>query len=310
MKALVTGATGLIGSRLLGSLEQPRVLVRDVERARRHHAGIDALAWDAARPLPSGALDGIDVVFHLAGAPVAEGRLTAARKRAVRESRVFGTRRMVQALAESAGRGGRPPVLVNASAVGFYGSRGDEVLTERSDKGDGFLADVCAEWEAEAVAARRVGVRVACARIGIVLAAEGGALAAMRPAYLAGVSIGKSTQWMPWIHVDDVVGLLLHAATHAAVDGPINLCAPIPATNETFTKVFSRALHRPALLRLPPAALRLVMGELADVATASQRVLPNVAEATGYAFRFASLEAALADVTSGGMAPVAAEARP
>ncbi len=305
MKALVTGATGLIGSRLLGALDQPRVLVRDVDRARREHPGVDALAWDAARALPPGALDGVDVVFHLAGAPVAEGRLTASRKVVIRESRVLGTRRVVDALAASAGQAGRPRVLVSASAVGFYGSRRDEALTEKSDKGDGFLADVCAEWEAEAVAARKAGVRVACARIGIVLAAQGGALAAMRPAYLAGVSIGKSTQWMPWVHLDDAVGLLLHAATHAAVDGPINVCAPVPATNETFTRVYSRALHRPALLRVPAAALRLVMGELAAVATASQRVLPTVAEATGYAFRFASLEAALADVTGGARARVA-----
>jgi uncharacterized protein (TIGR01777 family) len=298
VKALVTGATGLIGGTLLSRLQAPRVLVRDVGKASRALQGAELVAWDSSQAVPEGAMDGIDVVFHLAGSPVAAGRMTDARKKEIRDSRVLGTRRIVDARLASRAKSDRPKVLVNASAVGFYGSRGDETLTEESLQGDGFLADVCAAWEDEAMAAKKAGVRVVCARIGIVLAHDGGALKAMLPAFRLGVGgpLGDGKQWMPWIHLDDVVGLLLHGATNDAVEGPLDLTGPAPVTNATFTRALGHALHRPAFLRAPVAALRLVMGDLTDVVIASQRVLPKKALATGYAFAFSDLDAALRSV--------------
>ncbi len=295
MKALVTGATGLIGRHLVPSLEYARVLARDPDRARALPGVADAIAWDSDRPVPSQALRDVDVVFHLAGEPLLGKRLTTARKQTFRESRVAGTRRMVAALREV---GGGPRVLVSASAIGFYGSRGDEVLTERSGRGADFLARVCVEWEEEALAAKALGVRVVLARIGMVLSREGGALAAMRPAFgvCLGGPLGSGKQWMSWIHIDDVVGLLREAASRPEVEGPLNVVGPSPERNATFAQALGRAMRRPAWLRAPEAALRVALGEAADVVLGSQRVLPEKAKATGYAFRFESLDAALRDL--------------
>lgn len=306
MKALLTGATGLIGKHLVTRLTEPRVLARDPERARSELGITEALAWDSARAVPGEALDGVDVVFHLAGEPIAGGRLTAARKRSVRDSRVLGTRNMVAAI-RAARR--RPRVLVCASAIGFYGSRGDEELTEQSERGAGFLAEICADWEREARAAGSLGVRVVCARMGVVLAREGGALASMRPAFRLGLGgpLGSGQQWMSWVHVDDVVGLLLHAAERAHVEGPLNVTAPHPERNIDFARALGRAMHRPAWLRAPAAALRLALGDMADVVMASQRVIPAKAEATGYRFRFETIDAALADLINPAGAGVHAE---
>jgi uncharacterized protein (TIGR01777 family) len=295
MRALVTGSTGLIGRHLVGKLEHARVLARDPDRARALPGVAEAIAWDADRPVPPQALRDIDVVFHLAGEPIAGGRLTSARKQRIRDSRVLGTRAMVAAMREGEER---PRVLVCASATGFYGSRGDEVLTERSARGDDFLAHLCAEWEDAALAARGLGVRVVCTRIGIVLAREGGALASMRPVFALGLGgpLGSGKQWMSWIHIDDIVGLLRHAADHAGVEGPLNLVSPSPVRNAEFSRALGRAVHRPAWVRAPSAALRLALGDLADVVLGSQRVAPEKAKATGYGFRFESLDAALRDV--------------
>jgi len=296
MRALVTGATGLIGSHLVARLQRPRVLVRDPARALRELGDVDAVAWNAREPVAVAALDGIDTVFHLAGESLVGERLTPARKQIVRDSRVLGTRAVVDAMRAASPR---PRVLVAASAIGFYGSRGDEALTEESAQGADFLAVICREWEEEALAARALGVRVVCARMGIVLARDGGALVPMRSTFRFGVGgpMGSGEQWMSWVHIDDAVGLLLHAAQESAVDGPMNVCAPTPERNARFATALGRAMHRPAWLRTPAAALRLALGEMADVILSSQSVIPAKALATGYTFRFEALDEALADLS-------------
>jgi len=298
LRALVTGATGTIGTRLVARLGGARVLARDPDAARRTlaaHAEVEVVRWSAGATTPADAFDGIDAVFHLAGEPVAGERWTAAKKTRIRASRVDGTRSIVSSMARASRP---PPVLVSASAVGIYGSRGDEVLTEASSPAVGFLADVCRAWEAESHGARALGVRVVNARIGIVLERSSGALGAMIPAFRFGVGgpLGDGSQWMPWVHVDDVVGLLVHAALEPSVDGPMNVCAPMPVPNREFARMIGAALGRPSIVRAPAFALRLAVGEMADVALASQRVLPEVATRSGYTFAFPHLESALADV--------------
>jgi uncharacterized protein (TIGR01777 family) len=243
--------------------------------------------------VPREALQGIDVVFNLAGEPVAEGRWTQDKKRRIRDSRVIGTSKLVAGLREL---DRKPTVLVSASAVGYYGDRDDQELDETSEVGRGFLAEVCAAWEREALAAEALGVRVVCVRIGIVLARSGGALARMLTPFKlgAGGRLGSGKQWMPWIHLDDVVGVLLHAARNEVVRGAMNAVSPQPVTNAEFTRALGRALHRPAFLSMPKAALRIAFGEMSEVVMASQRVLPRVAESTGYNFRHPGLEGALA----------------
>jgi uncharacterized protein len=294
MRALLTGATGLIGARLAGRLAQAVVLSRDPERARRRLGAAAAHAWaPESGPPPAPALADVDVVFHLAGEPVSEGRWTAERKRRIRDSRVLGTRHLVAGLAEQARR---PRVLVCASAVGYYGDRGDDVLDETAPSGSGFLAEVCAAWEGEARAAEALGIRVVPVRIGIVLATEGGALAKLLGPFRAGAggTMAGGRQWMPWLHIDDLVGLLLHAATNQGVRGPMNAVAPHPVTNRDFTRALAHAVHRPALLPVPAFALRLLLGQMSEVVTASARALPALAERTGYVFRHPELHGALA----------------
>jgi uncharacterized protein len=310
MNALVTGATGLIGKHLLQRLGEPRVLARDPAEATRQLGVKDVIAWNADQAIPPRALDGVDVVFHLAGDPIAAGRLTAAKKQRLRDSRVLGTRNVVAAIRDGTRR---PRVLVCASAIGFYGSRGDEELIEESPPGTGFLADMCRDWEKEALAASALGVRVVCARTGIVLAREGGALSSMRRAFQLGLGgpLASGRQWTSWIHVDDVVGLLLHAAERAEVEGPLNVCAPHPSRNGDFSRALGRAMHRPAWVRMPALALRLALGELADVVVASQRAIPARATATGYVFRFGTVDEALHDLlTSGGSTGHSSEVHP
>lgn len=293
MRALVTGATGFIGRQLLERLDSAVVLSRNPEQARSTFPKAEVLRWDPmAGPPPADAFRGVEAIFHLAGEPVAEGRWNAAKKQRLRDSRVIGTQHLVQGLEASSER---PPVLVSASAVGFYGSRGDEVLDESAAPGNDFLAELCKAWEASAQPARASGVRVVNPRIGIVLGPSGGALAKMLTPFKLGVGgrLGSGKQWMPWIHLDDMVGILLHAVTHTEVEGPINGAAPNPATNRDFTKTLAGVLHRPAIFPAPAFALRLALGEFADVLLGSQRVVPTAAQRTGYVFQHPDLADAL-----------------
>ena len=301
MRALVTGATGFVGPRLLRMLDSPVVLTRNPERAKAsigHLAG-RLVAWDPLQgPPPAAAFEGIDVVFHLAGESVAGARWTAAQKQRIRDSRVIGTRHLVQGIAQSTS--GRPATLVSASAVGYYGNRGDDELTESAGPGDDFLAEVCAAWEQEALAARALGVRVVTARTGIVLGSGGGALERMLLPFKlgAGGPLGSGKQWMPWIHVTDLARLYHHAAATVAIDGPINAVAPEPVRNSEFTRALARQLHRPAFMPAPYFGLRLAFGEFAKVLFDSQRVIPRVALETGFVFRYPDIAAALAEILS------------
>ena len=301
MRALVTGATGFVGRRLLSKLDRPAVLSRNANRAAKELQAfnVQAFDWDPMREQPPpAAFEGVEAVFHLAGDPVAEGRWTEQKKARIRDSRVLGTRNLVAGLR---GLAVRPQVLVSASAVGYYGSRGEEELTEKSVPGNDFLANVCIEWEREAAAARELGMRVVPIRIGVVLGPRGGALAKMMTPFSFGLGspLGTGRQYMPWIHLDDLVELMLFAARHTALDEPVNGVAPRPVTNREFTKTLGRVLRRPTFMpAVPGLAMKLLVGDFAEVLLASQRVVPRVALAAAFTFRFVELEPAIEDVMS------------
>jgi uncharacterized protein (TIGR01777 family) len=246
------------------------------------------------REIDAAGLEGFDSLLHLAGENVGSGRWTAARKAAIRDSRVNGTRFLCDALAELA----RPPkTLVCASAVGYYGDRGEEPLTEESPPGTGFLAEVCREWEAASAPAARKGVRVVALRIGMVLSPEGGALARMLPLFRAGLGgvIGGGRQYISWVALDDLPGIVLHSMQCGDLSGPVNAVAPRPVTNREFTEALGKALSRPTPLPVPAFALRLAVGgEMADaLLLASARVVPKRLLDTGFAFRSPELETTL-----------------
>ncbi|HEX7242851.1 MAG TPA: TIGR01777 family oxidoreductase [Longimicrobiaceae bacterium] len=291
-RVAVTGASGLIGSALVRALRaEGRRVVRLVRS--RPQPGSGDVAWDPERgEIDAAGLEGVDAVVHLAGENVAQP-WTAEAKRRIRESRERGTRLLARALA---GLSDRPGVLVSASAIGFYGDRGDETLDESSGPGGGFLAEVCEGWEAAADPARDAGVRVVHPRIGVVLTPQGGALAKLLVPFRLGVGgkVGSGRQWMSWVALEDVVEALRFALREDALSGPANLTAPSPVTNEEFTRVLGRVLHRPTLFAVPGAALKLVMGQMAEEALlAGQRVLPRALLDAGFEFRHPELEGAL-----------------
>jgi uncharacterized protein len=296
MNIAITGASGFIGRRLMKALAGADHKLRVLSR----HAGtnlppgVQLYVWDAMKGQPpEESLEGVDAVIHLAGEPIAQ-RWNAEVKQKIRESRATGTRNLVQALSTARQR---PAVLICGSAIGYYGSRGEEVLTESSAPGKGFMADVCVAWEKEADLAESLGIRLVKLRTGMVLGANGGALAKMIPPFKAGMGgkLGHGDQWMSWVHVDDLVGMIQHALQNP-VQGPVNGTTPNPVTNADFTKALSHALSRPAVVPIPAFTLKFMFGEMSEVMLASQRVLPKAAEAAGYAFRFPGLEPALANI--------------
>lgn len=295
MNVTVTGATGLIGRRLVAALrargDAVTVLSRDPGRARKA-LGVEAVAWDPeAAPAPTAALAGRDAVVHLAGEPVAQ-RWSADAKRRIRSTREQGTRNLVAGIAAAEPC---PAVLVSASGVGYYGPRGDEDVTEDDPPGEDFLAGVCTAWEDEAQGAEAHGVRVVRVRTGVVLDRSGGALQKMLLPFRLGIGgpVAGGRQWMPWIHVDDLVGLYLATLDGAGWTGPVNASAPDPATNRDFSKALGRALRRPALLPVPALALRALYGDMAQIVTTGQRAVPARAQALGHRFVHTDLDEAL-----------------
>ncbi len=293
-RLLVSGASGPIGTALLASFEAQRTqIVRLVRgRARSSEGSATQVSWDPLAPV-SPAVSGFDAVVHLAGESVV-GRWTDEKKNAIRDSRVLGTRHLSAALAQTEVK---PRLLVCASAIGFYGDRGDEVLGENSPMGRGFLPEVCSEWEKATQAATDAGIRVVNIRIGLVLSAKGGALPKMLTPFKLGLGgrIGSGRQWWSWIHVDDIVGAIHHAMRTESLSGPVNLVAPNAVRNAEFTEVLASVLRRPAIFPVPEFAVRLAFGKQAaeEMLLASQRVQPGKLGASGYTFRFRELRAAL-----------------
>jgi hypothetical protein len=285
MRIVISGASGFIGSHLAATLRQAG---HDIVTLGR--GGSADHRWDAAKDAPAEAFEGADAVVHLAGEPVAQ-RWTPEVKRRIRESRVLGTERLIHGLSITRNR---PQALVCASAVGYYGDRGDEVLTEASAPGSGFLPEVCRQWEEKADLAAALGLRVVKVRTGVVLGAGGGALKKMLPAFKLGVGgrLGNGRQWMPWIHVADIAGIFRHAV-ETSVTGALNGCAPQAVTNGEFTTALGRALHRPTVLPVPGLALKLLFGEMAEVMLGSQRVEPRATLESGYKFQYPDLSGAL-----------------
>jgi uncharacterized protein len=289
-RILVTGASGPIGTALLASFGP---LGTEVVRLIRGSAAAGQIFWDPLAPLAPAAVSGFDAVIHLAGESVM-GRWTEEKKRAIHESRVLGTRNLATALTQSEAK---PHVFICASAVGFYGNRGDELLIEESARGQGFLPQVCREWEDASRIAAEASIRVVNIRIGLVLSAKGGALAKMLKPFKLGLGgrIGSGQQWWSWIHVDDIVGGIHHAIRTESLSGPVNFVALNPVRNAEFTKVLASVMGRPAFFPVPEFALRIAFGEIAarEMFLASQRVDPAQLEASGYKFRFPELRAAL-----------------
>ncbi len=290
MRVLVSGARGLVGTALTAVLRSGG---HEVVALGRRPGGPGTIVWDPiAGRLAARDLEGFDAVVHLAGEPIA-GRWTAARREAIRASRVEGTRLLSARLAELL----RPPrVLVSVSAIGIYGDRGEESLDETSPPGTGFLADVCREWEAATAPAAARGIRVVMPRLGLVLAPGGGALARLLPAFRLGLGgpLGRGRAWWSWVALDDVVAVLERAARDEALAGPINLTAPHPVRNGEFARTLGRVLGRPARLPVPPPLLRVAFGEMArETLLAGARVHPARLLAAGHVFRFPELEGAL-----------------
>jgi uncharacterized protein (TIGR01777 family) len=295
----ISGASGLLGSRLEEALhavghDVSRLVRRPAQTEHEISYDIEGAAVDVA------ALEPVDVIVHLAGENVGDGRWSPSKKERIRRSRVASTKLLASAFASCSKR---PRAFISASAIGIYGARGDEILDEESAHGDGFLADVCVAWEAACNPAREVGIRVVNARIGVVVTTEGGALAKMLPPFKLGLggTIGSGDQWVSWISLDDVVGALVHLAVRSSLRGPVNLVAPSPVTNRQMTEALGRHLGRPTVLPLPAFAARLAFGERADsLLLASAHVRPSRLAANGYVFIHPDIDRALSDALASG----------
>jgi len=306
MRVTVTGASGLIGSALVAELREHgsevTVLSRDPSRAREALSGVEAVRWDPlSEPAPVQALTGVDAVVHLAGENVAQ-RWSEQAKRAIRNSRVVGTRNLLAGLkaAGEAPGGLRPRTLISGSAVGYYGPRGEEPLDEDAPPGSDFLSETCVAWEAEAQKASALGMRVVLVRTGVVLNRHGGALKKMLPSFQLGVGgpVAGGEQYISWIHREDLVGMVRAAMDDERWSGPVNATAPEPVTNREFSHALGRALHRPSLLPVPGFALGLLYGEMAEIVTAGARVMPAKPLVLGYDFRHPELDEALRSALS------------
>jgi uncharacterized protein (TIGR01777 family) len=293
MNVLVSGSTGLVGSAVVNALSAEGHRITRLVRTKIP-PGTAAIAWDpAAKRLPAPALEGLDAVVHLAGENIAKGRWNAAKKAAIRDSRVQGTRVLCEALSQLV----EPPkVLVSASAIGYYGSRGDRVMREDSHPGTDFLAQVCRDWEAATQPAAERGIRVVHLRIGVVMAREGGALHKMlTPFKLGGGGVmGSGDQYVSWVALDDLTAIVLHVLTNESLTGPVNAVAPHPVTNDELTKTLGRVLKRPTKAWMPTPVVKMLFGEMGDaLLLSSTRVEPTRLQASGYTFRHAELEGAL-----------------
>jgi uncharacterized protein (TIGR01777 family) len=298
VRVAVTGATGTTGRALVAALiergDSVVAFSRDASRARSAlPSGVEAVSWPAPQDglPPTEALEGVDGVVHLLGEPIAQ-RWSDSARREIRDSRVLSTRNLVGGLAELSSR---PGVLVSQSASGYYGPRGDEPVDEAGSPGDDFLAEVCVAWEAEARAAEELGLRVALTRTGVVLSPSGGALEKMLPFFKLGVGgpVAGGRQYVPWIHLDDLVGALIFCLDDPDVSGPVNASAPEPATNAELSKALGRVLHRPAFAPVPALAVKALYGEMATVVTKGVRMVPGKLEQLGYEFKRPDLEPAL-----------------
>jgi len=302
MKVLVTGATGLIGRSLCRALTDEGHTIVGLSRSPEKARGLavrEMLKWEPqSGPPPEQAFDGLDAIVHLVGEPIAAHRWSEEQKKRIRDSRIVSTRNLVNGLRSTK----QPPAaFISGSAIGFYGDRGDEKLTEQSAAGRGFMSDVCKAWEAEAEAAAELGIRVVQVRTGVVLSQEEGALQKMLTPFKLGLGgpIGGGRQWFSWIHIKDIVGIFSYMLT-SSVSGPVNATAPEPVTNAEFTRELARALHRPAFLPVPKFGLQALMGEMSEVLLGSQRVLPKAILEAGYEFFYPTLAPALADLLGAG----------
>ena len=293
MHVVITGASGLIGAALITQLRGRDVSVTAISRNPRSHTALSGVTWTSWDGLAD-AVSGAAGVINLAGEGIVDQRWNAARKAALRDSRIDSTRRVVEAI-QAADE--KPGVLISASAIGYYGGTVERESTEAAPAGDDFLARLCVDWEAESQGS---GVRTVNARIGIVMATDGGALPRLLLPFKLGMGgpIGRGQAWWSWVHVDDVVGAILHALDDDGVEGAINLTAPNPVRNSQFSSALGRALRRPALMPVPPMALKLMLGEGASVLLASQRILPTRTLDLGYRFKFTDIDAALQDLVA------------
>ena len=292
MRVLISGATGMVGSALAGRLEAQGSEIHRL--VRREARGDREVPWDPEKQtIDATGLEGMDIVYHLAGESIASGRWTEAKKARIRDSRIVGTTLLSEALAKLESK---PAALVSASAIGYYGDRGGEILTENSGPGEGYLPEVSVGWEQATAAASDAGIRVVNPRIGIVLSKAGGALAKMLLPFRMGVGgkIGSGSQYMSWITLTDLVGVLIHCASTDSLSGPVNAVAPNAVSNVDFTKAMGRVLNRPAILPMPALAARLAFGEMADaLLLSSTRVSPRQLFASGYSFESSNIDQAL-----------------
>ena len=296
MKVAISGASGLIGDALRKSFEANGVEVLAVSR-RKNLPALQTITWDIETDrFDASALEGVDAVVHLAGEPVAQ-RWSNTTKKTIRQSRVQGTKLLVEGLKSLSKR---PKVIVSASAVGFYGDRGDQELDELSAPGTGFLPNMCQEWERETMKALGLGIRAVVVRTGIALSTRGGALAKMLLPFRLGLGgpVGGGRQWMPWIHIDDVVAAYRYVISNQDIVGAVNATAPNPVTNGDFSRALGRALSRPAVLPAPGFALKLLFGQMAEIVLEGQRVVPKKLQESGFEFRHRNIEEALRNVLS------------